>query len=77
MTDGIHCQDCRHWDRSKDKELPRKIREKGHRPCRRMRSGDGEPLDEETTAYALDREEYFADTITSPDFACIMAEPIA
>ena len=41
-----------------------------------MRSGDGEPLDEETLAYALDREEYCADTITSPNFACMMAEPI-
>ena len=55
--------------------LPTKITETGHRPRRRTRSHEVEPLGDETPDYAFGREECFADAITNPNLRRVMAEP--
>jgi hypothetical protein len=73
----IHCQDCRHWDKTLNIQIaPATEIPDGHGACRRTGTTAGETHEKDTLAFALDYEEYSANLITSPEYGCVMAEPI-
>ena len=73
------CKDCRFW-KNAEGQPPFYFEEptgegKDYGQCPLFLTYSGQPEDNETMAYAIDREIYAASVMTAPDFGCSQGEP--
>ena len=71
MSDTVEvgrCKDCKYWRKEAERE------DSAWCECVRMRTKHGEPVDEDSKAYAFDTSQWNAYGDTYQDFGCVMFE---